>query len=109
MPNNEPSEVLPTFSKIDRLIHEPARMMIMAHLYVVDRADFLFLENQTGLSPGNLSSHLSKLEAVGYVEITKWFLGKKPSTMVRLTKTGRRAFREYLSSMKAVIDKLPKK
>jgi DNA-binding MarR family transcriptional regulator len=108
MPNSEPGEELPPFSNIDRIIHEPARMMIMANLFVVDRADFLFLETQTGLSPGNLSSHLSKLESAGYVEITKWFMGKKPSTMIRLTKAGRKAFKKYTSSMKAILDKLPK-
>jgi DNA-binding MarR family transcriptional regulator len=108
MSNSEPGDELLTFLNVDRLIHEPARMMIMANLYVVDRADFLFLENQTHLSPGNLSSHLSKLEAAGYVEITKWFMEKKPSTLIRLTKKGRKAFKEYTASIKKVIDSLPK-
>ena len=61
---------------IDRLIHEPARFMIMAHLYVIDSADFLFLIGQTGLTKGNLSSHLSKLEDAGYITIEKMFVGK---------------------------------
>ena len=70
---------------IDRLIHEPARYLIMAVLYVADSADFLSLQHHTGLTWGNLSSHLSKLEAAGYVTIMKEFLDKKPHTMLALT------------------------
>ena len=79
----------------------------MTHLYVVDSADFLFLANQTGMTRGNLSSHISKLEAAGYVEVTKEFLEKKPHTVLRLTKTGRSAFREYQKDIKKVVDTLP--
>ena len=92
---------------IDRLIHEPARFTIMAHLYVVESADFLFLMHQTGLTFGNLSSHMSKLEAAGYIEITKEFVGKKPHTMLSLTEAGRTAFQAYRQSMKQVLDDLP--
>jgi len=92
---------------IDRLIHEPARLMILAHLYVVESADFLFLMRQTGLTWGNLSSHLSKLEAAGYIDIEKGFKGKKPHTMLRITDEGRAALREYQQSMRQVLDELP--
>ncbi len=92
---------------IDRLIHEPSRYMIMAYLYVVESADFLFLVRQTGLTWGNLSVHLSKLEAVGYVSIEKEFLGKKPHTTVRLTSEGRVAFDEYRKNMKQTLENLP--
>ena len=94
-------------SQIDRLIHEPSRFIIMAHLYVVESADFLFLMRPTGLTWGNLSSHLSKLEAAGYVVIEKEFLGKKPHTMLCLTDGGRAAFRQYRQSMKQVLEDLP--
>ena len=94
-------------AEIDRLIHEPARLMIVAHLYVVESADFLFLMRQTGLTWGNLSSHLSKLEDAGYVEIEKEFVGKKPHTMLRLTDAGRTAFQDYRKRMKQVFDDLP--
>ena len=95
-----------SLTSIDRLIHEPARLMIMAYLYVVDRADFLFLVRQTGLTLGNLSSHMSKLEAAGYVDIEKKFVGKKPHTMLRLTQQGRAALSQYRGSMKRVLGKL---
>ncbi len=94
-------------SGIDRLIHEPARYIIMAHLYVVESADFLFLLRQTGLTWGNLSAHMNKLEAAGYVEIKKEFLGKKPHTMASLTPKGRQAFEAYRKEMRQVLDKLP--
>ena len=92
---------------IDRLIHEPARFNIMAYLYVVESADFLFLMRQTGLTRGNLSSHMSKLEASGYLDVVKEFVGKKPHTMLRLTDEGRKAFQDYRQSMKQVLENLP--
>ena len=92
---------------IDRLIHEPSRLMIMANLYVVQSADFLFLQNQTGMTPGNLSAHLSKLEDAGYVEVTKEFIERKPHTALALTKKGRTAFKEYRRKVKQFVEKLP--
>ena len=97
------SEELQQIAGIDRMIHEPARLMIMAYLYVVESADFLFLMRQTGLTPGNLSSHTSKLEAAGYVEIVKEFKHRKPHTMLRLTDAGRGAFQEYREQMMEVL------
>ncbi|HEX9975131.1 MAG TPA: transcriptional regulator [bacterium] len=92
---------------IDRVIHEPARFFIMAYLYVVDSADFLFLMNQTGLTRGNLSSHLSKLEEAGYANIQKEFVNKMPRTILSLTAKGRVAFDDYRKQMKQVLDNLP--
>lgn len=102
-------EIREPIIKIDRLIHEPSRYMLMAYLYVVEVADFLFLLRQTGMTWGNLSTHLSKLQATGYVVIEKEFLGKKPHTIVRLTDQGRNAFEEYRGNMKRVLDNLPTK
>ncbi|NQV32310.1 MAG: transcriptional regulator [Phycisphaeraceae bacterium] len=93
---------------IDKLIHEPARFNIMAHLYVVESADFLFLMRQTGLTKGNLSSHMSKLEMAGYVEVEKEFVHKKPHTMLSLSNDGRKAFQDYRESMMRMLDDLPK-
>ena len=93
-------------NEIDTVVHEPARLNIMAQLCVVESADFLFLMRQTGLTFGNLSSHLSKLEAAGYVSVKKEFLGKKPHTMLRLTEKGRLAFRKYVQSMKQLLEEV---
>ena len=97
------SEELQQIAGIDRLIHEPARLMIMAYLYVVESADFLFLMHQTGLTHGNLSSHMSKLEAAGYIEVVKEFVDKKLHTMLRLTDAGREGFQEYRERMMEVL------
>ena len=94
-------------TQIDKLIHEPARLSIMATLFVIERGDFLFVMRQTGLTFGNLSSHLSKLEAAGYVRIVKEFRGKKPHTMLFLTEEGRAAFKSYRESMTRMLDNLP--
>ena len=95
------------FSDIDRVVHEPARLMLMAVLYVIDSADFTFLMNQTGMTWGNLSAHMSKLEEGGYIEVEKSFKGKRPNTMLRLTPQGRAAFQAYRHKMKQVLDNLP--
>jgi DNA-binding MarR family transcriptional regulator len=94
-------------AEIDRLIHEPARLMLVANLYVVDGADFVFLSRQTGLTMGNLSSHMSRLEEAGYVEVEKTFVGKRPQTVLRLTEKGREAFRAYRRSMIEVLEAFP--
>ncbi len=80
----------------------------MTQLYVVESADFLFLQNQLQITPGNLSSHLSKLEEAGYVEIVKEFIERKPHTALSLTKKGRNAFKEYQKNLKRVFIDLPK-
>ncbi len=104
---NADSEDHQPIAEIDRLIHEPARLMIMVYLYVVESADFLFLMHQTGLTHGNLSSHMSKLEAAGYIEVVKEFVDRKPHTMLQLTDKGRAAFQKYRQSMMQVFDDLP--
>jgi DNA-binding MarR family transcriptional regulator len=90
--------------EIDRLIHEPARLMIVAILYAVESADFLYLKRETELTKGNLSSHLSKLEEAGYVEIEKTYKGKVPLTICNLTEKGRQAFANYRKQMKFMVD-----
>jgi len=97
---------LQPIADIDRIIHEPARFMIMAYLYVVESADFLFLMRQTELTRGNLSSHLTKLQEAGYVQIKKEFVDRIPRTLLRLTGKGRKAFSAYRRNMKQVLDKL---
>ena len=105
MAANKDSSITPEpIANIDRLIHEPSRLTILAHLYVVESADFLFLIRQTGMTWGNLSVHISKLEAAGYLNVRKEFLGKKPHTIVSLTNSGRVAFDSYRESMKQVLE-----
>jgi hypothetical protein len=71
--------------EIDKLIHEPARLMIMANLYVIESADFTYLMRQTGLTWGNL----------------------RPNTMLKLTKKGREAFKGYRNQILEILAGLP--
>jgi predicted ArsR family transcriptional regulator len=91
-------------SGIDRLIHEPVRLVLVSSLYVVDEADFVYLANRTGFTSGNISSHMTKLEAAGYVAVAKTFVGKRPRTTYKLTKTGRCAFEEYRTSVEGILN-----
>jgi Predicted transcriptional regulators len=90
---------------LDRLIHEPARLLIVTILASVVSADFLFLQRETGLTKGNLSAHLSKLEEAGYVKIEKTFKGKLPLTVCKLTNSGKKALIQYRQQLQAFIDK----
>ncbi len=94
---------LKALADVDRTIHEPARLMIVSLLYISRETDFLWLLNQTGLTKGNLSAHLSKLEQAAYVEVEKRFQGKIPQTLYRLTKTGRRELDRYREAMRKAI------
>ena len=98
---------LAPLSEIDRLIHEPARFQVLALLYVIESADFTFIMGQLGLTWGNLSAHITKLEEGGYVEVVKGFKGKRPQTMLSLTKQGRKAFQLYRQTMKQMLDEIP--
>jgi DNA-binding MarR family transcriptional regulator len=88
---------------IDRVIHEPGRLMIVALLSAVARADFLYLQHETGMNKGTLSSHISRLEETGYVAVVKTYRGKVPQTLLSLTATGRRAFEQYRRQLKEAL------
>ena len=90
-------------TELDRVIHEPARLLIVTVLATVIEADFLFLLQATELTKGNLSTHLAKLEETGYVEIEKAFRGKIPLTLARLTPEGRGALQSYRKGMTALL------
>jgi len=75
-------------AELDRLIHEPARLAILTALSSCGSADFLYLQRLTGLTKGNLSAHLAKLEHAGLIVISKGYVGKVPNTTVRITREG---------------------
>jgi DNA-binding MarR family transcriptional regulator len=89
---------------LDKIMHEPARLSVAACLYVVESADFVFLQSQTGMTGGNLSSHLKKLDEAGYLSITKSFDDSRPKTTLALTKGGRAAFEAYLKTISAMLN-----
>ncbi len=96
---------LRSLTEVDRVIHEPARLLIVTILFAVESADFTYLLRETGLTKGNLSAHLTRLESAGYVEIEKSFRGKVPQTVCRLTKAGRQAFETYRAQMRQIVDR----
>lgn len=99
---------LHSMNEVDRLIHEPARLMIVTILYTAEKADFLYLLRETGLTRGNLSTHLSRLEQAGYVQIEKTYRGKVPQTLCRLTDEGRAAFENYRNQLKQIVEQISK-
>jgi len=88
---------------LDRMVHEPARLVILSALSTAQAAEFRFLEFLTGLTPGNLSSHVAKLEAAGYVVIEKGFRDKRPLTTLKITDAGRAALKKYREQMKKAL------
>ena len=94
------------FADLDQVIHAPARLMVISYLYVVESVDYVYLVNLTGLTWGNLATHLNKLEEAGYVEIIKSFKGKKPHSAIRLTDAGRSSFEDYITLMQCVINNI---
>lgn len=103
------SEIFPDLDPIEKLnsaIHAPARLMILAFLAAVVSADFTFLLNQTGLTRGNLSTHISRLEEAGYVKVKKEFVDRVPRTLYKLTSSGKNAIQQYRENMRLVIDEL---
>jgi DNA-binding MarR family transcriptional regulator len=94
---------LRNISELDRVIHEPGRLIIVALLSAVEECDFLYLQHESQLNKGTLSSHLARLEEAGYVEIEKTYRGKVPRTLLRLTPDGRAAFENYRQKMKAAL------
>ena len=98
------SNDLRSLADVDRLIHEPSRTVILAVLAAVESADFLYLQRETGLTKGNLSVHLSKLEEAGYISIEKTYRGKIPMTLCRITSEGRQAFDAYRQQLKQFIE-----
>jgi len=99
------SDELRRVTELDRLIHEPARLLIVTILSSAESADFLFLQRETELTKGNLSAHLRKLEDAGYVNIQKTFKGKLPLTVCKLTAAGTKAVTEYRQQLQDFMDK----
>ncbi len=89
--------------KLDPLIHVPTRLAILSVLITAENANFTFLKEAIGTTDGNLSVHLTKLEANGLVSIKKSFEGKKPKTTCAITQKGRKAFTKYLDQMEQII------
>ena len=102
--NSDRDIQLPNLEDVDKVIHESARLIIMSYLFLVESADFLFIMQQSGLTFGNLSSHMKKLEEAGYIEVQKEFVDRRPRTTLKLTSSGRKAFKVYRDQMRSLFD-----
>ncbi len=89
-------------ASINRLVHEPSRLAILTALSACEKADFVFLLTVTGLTKGNLSSHLSKLEQGGLVVVEKVFEDRHPLTYAMLTAEGREGLEEHWKRLDAI-------
>ncbi len=98
------TDSLSEIMNIDRLVHSPARLAILTYLSVVEDGDAVYLLNQTGLTWGNLSANVTRLQEAGYIEVVKEFKDRKPHTLLKLTDRGRKAFQGYQNKMKELLD-----
>lgn len=89
--------------ELDPIVHAPIRLAALSLLANIEEAEFTYLREKVGTTDGNLSVHLTKLEAAGYVAVEKKFVGKKPKTLYRMTETGRAAFLGYVRSLRALL------
>jgi DNA-binding transcriptional ArsR family regulator len=94
---------LESMLSLDRTVHEPARLVILTVLAEAEEVEFRFLETASGLTRGNLSSHISRLEAAGYLEVEKSFRGKVPLTTLRITRSGRTALNTYRKQLAHIL------
>lgn len=99
-------DVLLLTGEIDKTVHEPARLLILSMLYVIDSADFVFLHTHSGLTRGNFSTHISKLEETGYIHVEKKFVERKPTTLYQITSDGRSALETYRQLMEKILSEL---
>jgi DNA-binding MarR family transcriptional regulator len=91
-------------SEVNRLIHAPIRLGIMTILNSVNKVNFIYLRKKLNVTDGNLSSHMEKLEKVGYVSVEKSFIDKKPNTVYSITEEGKKAFRSYLKHLEKILE-----
>jgi DNA-binding transcriptional ArsR family regulator len=106
MKNNDGLEALLIVGEIDKTIHEPARLLLLSILYVIESADFTFLQNLTGLTRGNFSTHMSKLRDAEHILVKKEFVNEKPLTVLSITEKGRSGLEHYRELMKKILAEL---
>ena len=88
---------------LNKAFESRVRLGMMSILLVNDFVDFATLKEQLQITDGNLASHIAALEKLGYIEIRKQFIGKKPNTSYFATKAGKKAFTEHLDALEKLI------
>lgn len=92
------------FKELDPLLHSQLRLAIMSLLMAVEEADFVFIKEKTKATAGNLSVQIDKLSEANYIEVNKFFEGKRPKTVCRITKKGIEAFEEYFKDLQTYLN-----
>lgn len=90
--------------ELNPLLHSQLRLAVMSILMNCEHASFVYIKKQTQATSGNLSVQLEKLESAGYITINKSFEGKKPLTTCSVTDSGRKAFEEYVNSLRDYLE-----
>ncbi len=93
------------FKDLDPLLHSQLRLAVMSLLISVEEADFNYLKENTGSTPGNLSVQVNKLKEAGYINIKKSYRDNYPLTTCRITPKGINAFQKYVENLKKYINK----
>jgi DNA-binding MarR family transcriptional regulator len=95
------------FPTLDPLLHSELRLAVVSLLIGMEEAEFPYIKEQTGATAGNLSVQIEKLSEAGYIEVEKSFKGKRPCTLCRITPEGRKAFEDYVKSLKSYLKVKP--
>jgi len=94
-------------AELDSTIHQPVRLQILSSLIALnagEKVDFTYLRKVLNVTDGNLGAHLTKLENLGYIEVDKTFVARKPRTFINATDKGRDAFDKYITVLKQIIE-----
>jgi DNA-binding PadR family transcriptional regulator len=92
------------FNGLDSVVHGPIRLGVLTSLQMDGALDFTHLKQRLDVADGALGTHLMKLEAAGYVNCKKTFVGRRPKSTYQITPAGRRALRNYLQALRKVIE-----
>ena len=101
---HEKSKIQRELESVNDLVHDPRRLTILNILSGLDSADYTYLRGIMGLTSGNLSRHLARLEEAGLIKIKKEFVLKRPRTRLRITDAGKTALEEHWSTLKRLRD-----
>ncbi len=92
------------FNGLDSAVHGPVRLGVLTALRIEGPLDFTTLKKRLDVGDGVLGLHLRKLEETGYLTCKKTFVGRRPKSTYRITRTGRKALADYLEAMQCLID-----
>ena len=93
------------FKDLDPILHSQLRLAVMSLLISGKEAEFTFIREKTNATAGNLSVQIQKLKDAEYIDVIKQFSNNYPQTICKITKTGIKAFEEYVKSLQSYLGK----